>query len=282
MNRIKAKAVFCVLLALGGMLMACGSTAAPTPGNKLPIEHERENVQSQTLELSPFFEGYQGCFVLLDVAKDEYVRYIPERCAQRLSPCSTFKIPNSLIGLETGVISDQNHTISWDGTRYPVESWNRDHTLASALQNSVVWYYEALAAQVGTERMQQYLGDLHYGNEDASGGSTFWLGSSLAISADEQIDFLRRLHGNALPFSSRSTDIVKEILILEETDAYVYRGKTGMCMMERERQLGWFVGYVTRGDAAYIFATNIESPQASGREAQRIAEDILRHLNLLD
>ncbi|MBN1811989.1 MAG: class D beta-lactamase [Anaerolineae bacterium] len=261
--------IACLSLILSAALAAC---CAPAP--------TLNRVTSQ--DLSPFFEGYHACFVLWDVAADEYVTYNPERCAERLSPCSTYKIPHSLIALETGVVPDQHHVIAWDGTQYPVEVWNQDHTMASAVQNSVVWYFQAVATEIGEEQMQAYLDKFGYGNQDISGGLTrFWLGSSLEISADEQIDFLHRLDTSDLPVSQRSSDIVKEVLVLEETEAYVYRGKTGSCTPEGEHPLGWFVGYVSYGGRSYIFATNIQGAKAEGQKARSITEDVLQSLNLL-
>ena len=255
--------IACSFLVLCGVLVACDA-AAPAP------------------DLSPFFEGYLGCFVMWDAGSDEYTRYNPDRCAERLAPCSTYKIPHSLIALETGVVPDQHHVIAWDGTQYPVEVWNQDHTMASAVQNSVVWYFQAVAGEIGLGRMQAYLGEFGYGNEEISGGLTqFWLGSSLEISADEQIDFLDRLRMGDLPVSSRSMDIVKEVILLDETEGYAYRGKTGSCVSEGEQPMGWFVGYVERDDTAYIFATNIQAAEASGQRAQSITEGILVHLNLI-
>jgi beta-lactamase class D len=233
-------------------------------------------------DLLPFLEGYQACFVLWDVAADAYVTHNPDRCAERLSPCSTYKIPHSLIALETGAIPDQHHVIAWDGTQYPVEVWNQDHTMASAVQNSVVWYFQAVATEIGEERMQVYLDKFGYGNRDISGGLTlFWLGSSLKISADEQIDFLHRLETGDLPVSARSMDIVKEVIVLEETDAYIYRGKTGSCTPEGEHPLGWFVGYVSYGDRSYIFAINIQGAKAEGQKARQIGKEILERLGVL-
>ena len=233
-------------------------------------------------DLSPFFDSYVGCFAMWDVSTDEHVYHNPSRCAERLSPCSTYKIPHALIGLETGVILDQHHVREWDGTRYPVEVWNQDHTMASAVQNSVVWYFQAVATEIGEERMQAYLDAFGYGNQDISGGLTqFWLGSSLAISADEQIDFLDRLRLDDLPVSSRSMKIVKEVIVLEEKDAYIYRGKTGSCTPEGEYPLGWFVGYVERDDTTYIFATNIQGIEAEGQRARQIGTAILEHLGVL-
>jgi beta-lactamase class D len=260
-----------LVFVFGGMLAACWGSA-PTPVTPT----------AQLRDLSSFFEGYEACFVLWNTAADEYVYYNPERCAERLSPCSTFKIPHSLIALETGVVPDENYVIAWDGTHYPIESWNRDHTLASAVQNSVVWYFQAVAAEIGQERMQRYLDLFDYGNKDISGSpGPFWLGSSLEISADEQIDFLHRLDTGTLPVSPRSMDIVKEIIVLEETGGYVYRGKTGACSPPGKQPWGWLVGTVSRDGTTVIFATNIQGPGANGQEARNIAEDVLEYLDVL-
>jgi beta-lactamase class D len=232
-------------------------------------------------ELAPFFGAYDGCMVLLDTGREETARYRPERCAERLPPCSTFKIPNSMVGLETGVIPDQDHVIPWDGTQYPVESWNRDHTLASAIANSVVWYYQALADRVGPERMAGYLADLDYGNQDISGwDDPFWLGSSLTISADEQVVFLRRWLEGELPVSARTAEIVAQVTTQSQEGGAVYRGKTGSCTAGDE-PVGWFVGAVSRDEGTTVFALNITGEGADGRRARGIAEEVLRYMGVL-
>jgi beta-lactamase class D len=227
---------------------------------------------------------------MLDVGANKHICYNKPQCEKRLSPCSTFKIPNSLIGLETGVVQDENHVFKWDGTRRPIEPWNQDHSLQSAISNSVVWYYQELAARVGEERMQKYLKAMHYGNEDISGGITkFWLQSSLQISANEQVDFLHRLYRDELPFSQRSMDIVKKMIILSETNKYIFRGKTGTgggkeINGQPTAVLGWFVGYLVRKDngKVYIFAVNMEGENgASGMRARGIAEAILKDMQPL-
>ena len=101
------------------------------------------------------------------------------------------------------------------------------------------------------------------------------------LESEEQIDFLHRLDTGYLPVTSRSLEIVKEVLVLEETDEYVYRGKTGSCTPEGEHPLGWFVGYVERDDTTYVFATNVQAVEANGVVARRISEDILRHLDVI-
>ena len=151
-------------------------------------------------DLSKFFRNTAGAFVLYDLKNNRYLRHNPARCKQRLTPHSTFKIPNSLIGLETGVIADADFVIPWDRQKYPPETalseeWNRDHNLRSAIKYSVVWYYRELAKRVGEARMKKMVQALRYGNQDISGGiDRFWLNSSLTISADEEVEFLKRFY----------------------------------------------------------------------------------------
>jgi beta-lactamase class D len=218
-------------------------------------------------DLRKYFKGTEGCFVLYDLKRDRYLRYNEARCRNRFSPFSTFKIPNSIIGLESGVIKDAEFVIPWDKAKYPPQEnwniepfkhWGQDHTLRSAIKYSVVWYYRELATRVGDERMKGYLDKFNYGNRDSSGGiDRFWLNSSLRISPDEQVDFLKALYAEKLPISARSLGIIKEIITLEHTDSYKLSGKTGGGPIGN-RSLGWFVGYLEAKGNVYFFATNIE------------------------
>jgi len=239
-------------------------------------------------DLSSYYHGLNGAFVLYDQGANSWMRYNPERCRTRYSPASTFKIPNSLIGLETGVIPDQHYVIPWDSVHRWVDEWNRDHDLQSAIKYSVVWYYQELARRVGEKRMREFIEKTGYGNMDISGGiDHFWLGSTIEISADEQVDFLRRLYANALPFSVRSMDIVRDILVLEKTDRYTLRGKTGFTDFGNNQVVGWFVGYIETPQNRWFFASNILSNDAKKdsetimKERKEIALKILKGLGLL-
>ncbi len=237
-------------------------------------------------DLERYFQGSKGAFVLYDRQHNRYIRYNPERCATRFIPASTFKILNSLVGLESGVIRDQDYVLKWDGVQYPIASWNQDHTLKTAIENSVVWYYQELARRVGREKMAQYVSAADYGNRDISGSiDTFWLEGGLRISADEQVEFLKRLYAGDLPFSQRSMNIVKTILVLDKTPSYQFSGKTGSAQRIAPH-VGWFVGYVETQANAYFFATNYETADpdglANGETAKRISRDILQGLGLLE
>lgn len=204
--------------------------------------------------------GVKGSFVLYQPSQNTHVFYNQAQYTKAFSPASTFKICNSLIGLETGVISDENFVIPWDSTAYPNPNWCKDNNLKMAFENSTVWYYQELARRVGEEKMQHWLTKASYGNADISGGiDMFWLEGGLRISPQQQIDFLQRLHDNQLPFSQRSMDIVKKIMLRQDTLDYVVRGKTGWGFAG-DHEIGWYVGYLEKGEEVYYFANCIQMP----------------------
>lgn len=205
----------------------------------------------------------EGSFALYDLQRNHYILYHPEQFHAPFIPASTFKIPNSLIGLETGVIRDADFVIAWDSVSRPVIDWNRDHTLRSAFQSSVVPYYQEAARRVGGGRMKQWLDKAQYGNADTSGGiDRFWLDGGLRITPAQQIDFLMRLYKGELPFLKRSMDIVKEIMIAKDTLDYVLRAKTGRSG-QNGKQIGWYVGYLERKGEVYFFSNCVQSDSAS-------------------
>jgi beta-lactamase class D len=228
--------------------------------------------------------GVEGAFILYNWNEGTYVRHNAERCAQQFIPASTFKVFNALVALETGVVADENQVIQWDGVDRNYAPWNRDHNLKTAMEHSVVWFYQELARRVGRERMQHYIDAVGYGNQDISGEiDSFWLDGGLRISQEEQIQFLGRLYEGDLPFSDRAMDIVREIIVLEETDEYKLSGKTGWTSRV-EPQIGWFVGYLEEDGNVYFFATNVEREETSeslGWVSLEITRKILEELGLL-
>ncbi|HEX5810372.1 MAG TPA: class D beta-lactamase [Anaerolineales bacterium] len=265
------------------LLVVSGCVENPSTALPLSTPAPTEAPSTEEIDLESYFDGFSGAFVLYDLEKDRYIRYHPEQCVERLLPASTFKIMNSLIGLETGVVVDENYVIRWDGTQYEIAAWNQDHTLRTAMQNSVVWYHQELARRVGKERIEQYIETVGYGNQDISGeNGPFWLNGALRISPDEQVEFLKRLYQGDLPFSERSMSIVRDIIVLEKTDQYQLSGKTGSGLMDG-LDVGWFVGFVEEENNVFFFAANIlgRSPDADGPTAKQITLRILQDIELL-
>ena len=190
---------------------------------------------------------------------------------------------NSLIALETGVLKDENSAFKWDGTKYSFSFWNHDHTLRSAVSNSVVWYFKKVASLIGEERMKEYLSKVGYGNEDISRGlTTFWLGSGIEISADEQVAMIEKLIKEELPFSKRNMAIVRGILRYKETEKGTLYGKTGSDVQNDKGILGWYVGYVVTPDGIHVFAANTSADDgASGPKTRKRVIELLEEMKLL-
>ena len=205
--------------------------------------------------------GTSGTFVGYKVEDYLIVASDKERSGEGKLPASTFKIPNSLIALETGVVADPDKDVfAWDGVKRPIEAWNKDHTLRSAIAVSAVPVYQEIARRIGQERMQKYVDEFDYGNRDIGGGiDQFWLTGNLRIDPVEQIDFVDRLRRRALPISKRSQDLVADILPVTKVGDSVIRAKSGLLGAERgEPSLGWMVGWAEKGEAHTVFALNMD------------------------
>lgn len=236
-------------------------------------------------DFEKYASGFTGTFIVYDETKDQYIVFNKSQSTKRLSPCSTFKIYNSLIGLETGVLDSEDvYTLyKWDGTQYAFPAWNHDQTLASATRDSVVWYFQRLATNIGAERMQENLNKIGYGNRDISGGlTTFWLRSSLQISAREQVDLLYKLYSGKLQVSHDNIEVVKRNITLSESNGIRFMGKTGSGFEDGKWKLGWFVGCIEKQGRRYYFATNIQALDgATGGKAREITKVILKDLRIL-
>ncbi len=222
-----------------------------------------------TVDLKAWYGNFEGGFSIYDLKTDRYIQYNTVHCKKRFSPCSTFKIPNSLIGMETGVIADTGFIIKYDSKVLPEDSfrlatepfkyWYQDLSLKRAFKYSCVWYYQELARRVGQEHMKRMVNALDYGNKDISSGlDSYWLCGSIQISINEQIEFLKKLYLHRLKgFSNKNIDAVKSIMFYESTPDYKLYGKTGGGDCLDNKFIGWYVGFVETDSGPKIFAMNV-------------------------
>lgn len=220
------------------------------------------------------------CFTLYDLKADKVVvRSDPERCARRASPCSTFKVPLALMAFDAGILTDESTTLAWDGKKTTREVWNKDHTAATWMRDSVVWFSQRLTSKLGMEKVQDYLDKFDYGNRDMSGGLTkAWLESSMLISPDEQLRFWIRFWRESLPVSRHAYHMTKKITFVETSPAgWALHGKTGSGDAATG---GWYAGHVGKGDREYVFVVRYVDRKGSGddRPAGWIARDIAKRL----
>lgn len=217
---------------------------------------------AQKLNFGRHFQelGVQGSILIYDLNQDKTYEHNPSRNTKAFLPASTFKIPNSLIALETGVLPNELSILTWDGIKRDIPTWNRNLNMKEAFKVSAVWFYQVIARRVGYERMQKWVTQAGYGNQKIGSKKDidkFWLEGEIRITPQEQIQFLRRLYKDDLPFSKRSLSIVKDIMIAEQTPDYTIRAKTGWAARVTP-QIGWYVGYLERNNNPYFFAVNID------------------------
>ncbi len=233
-------------------------------------------------DLSEYFQGYQGSFVLLAQDQNKFTIYNENKARERVSPDSTYKIYSALMGLENKVLQDADTELKWDKTIYPFDVWNHNHSLRSAMAYSVNWYFEQVNQRIGKAKIQLGLRRIDYGNTDISGGvKDFWAESSLKISPIEQVIELKKLDTYELPFSHRSIDVVKDIIRIPQQNNGALSGKTGTGTINHHNIRGWFVGYEGKAEHRYYFATYIQgSEHADGKKAREITLKILKNENL--
>ncbi|WP_203219510.1 class D beta-lactamase [Nostoc edaphicum] len=228
--------------------------------------------------------GREGSILIYDSKNNRTYEHNPQRNATAIAPASTFKIFNALVALETGVVPDDVAVLTWDGIHREIDAWNHDTNLRQAFKDSTVWFYQVLARRIGYERMQEFINKVGYGNRQigtAADIDRFWLQKPLQITPKEQIKFLQRLYQGDLPFSQRTINLVKDIMVREQTPDYTLRGKTGW-LTSTKPNVGWFVGYLEQNKNVYFFATTLDMQKPEDAPVRiEITRHSLKDLGLL-
>lgn len=235
-------------------------------------------------EVAAVFAGakVQGTFVLYDVETDTLAVYNRERAETRFVPASTFKIPNTLIGLSVGAVRDVDEILPYGGKPQAVKAWEHDMGLREAIKISNVPIYQELARRIGLEHMRTEVARLHYGNaEIGTVVDRFWLDGPLRISAVEQVRFLARLTVKELPVSAEAQTAVRDILLVEQTPEWALFAKTGLALSVSP-PVGWWVGWVEKSGRVYVFALNMDiGPDSSPAVRIELGKACLKALNVL-
>ncbi|RXK03997.1 class D beta-lactamase [Arcobacter sp. CECT 8989] len=199
----------------------------------------------------------KGTIVIQSLSSNKSYVFNPKRANTRLLPASTFKIPNSLIVLDTKVIKDEKEIILWDRKKRFLDVWNKNQTLKTAFKYSCVWCYQYFASKLSLDIYNDYLIKLKYGNMKTGNNLTgFWLSGDIKISSYEQIEFLKKLYTEKLPFKSKHLKLVKKIMIEEKNNKYILHAKTGWATSP-ENKHGWYVGYIETSKDTWFFSTNL-------------------------
>ena len=228
-----------------------------------------------------------GCFALLDNGTGKFTIYNLARYRDSsYLPASTFKIVNSLIGLQTGKISGDSMVIKWDGVKRRPE-WDKDLNMYNAFRVSAVNYYQEVARRIGKDTMQFWLDSIKYGTRQIRTQiDSFWLDNSLKITPDEQLGLVKKLYFNELtPFFRSYQETVKRAMLFEDEPNYRLGYKTGWGFTEKDHSLGWVVGWIEENNHPYFFVLNIESPDRNfdmWKVRMKMLKDILKQLGFFE
>lgn len=227
------------------------------------------------------FAGREGTLVVIDCGEGATGTYSPQLAQQKFAPCSTFKIWNTLIGLEDEIISSADEPFyQWDGEKRFIADWNKNLTLKQAFQVSCVPAFQELARKIGPERMQAGLDSLGYGDRNISSGiDVFWLPQegrrTILISPLEQAELVRKLATGNLAFSQRSQDVLREIMKARTTLRGTLFGKTGSSGKGPDgKSIGWYTGYIEGNGKTYAFACLVRGEDVMGKDARAIVEAV--------
>ncbi len=229
--------------------------------------------------LKKYFDSanVEGCFTLLDNSNGQVTVYNMELDTTRFTPASTFKIITSLVGLQTGAITNDTMMLKWDGVVRTPDTWNKDLGMREAFKVSSVPYYQEIARRIGRDTLQKWLDSLGYGNRKIGGtrADTFWLDNSLKISPDEQLGLVKKLYFDQLPFRKSVHESVKLAMMQEENTLYKLSYKTGWGIDELEHNIGWLVGWVEENNHVYFFVTLIKAG-AHTMDMRKVRMDITK------
>jgi beta-lactamase class D len=252
-------------------MMACGRDPSAAGST------ERADLEAVFAE-----NGLAGTFVLYDVAADHLTLVDGKRAGRRFVPASTFKIANTIIALETGVVKDENEIIPYGSQPQPFKTWEKDMSMREAIALSAVPIYQELARRIGLDRYREWLARLDFGNRQTGTiVDTFWLDGPLEISAVEEARFVARLAQQKLDASVRSQSIARDIIRLESRDGRVLYGKTGW-RFSSAPNLGWWTGWVEQHGKISAFSLNIDMPAATDAPKRvAIGKTILSKLGVL-
>ena len=254
MNR-KTYYPFILILATAFGCQAPEQKDTPAQKAEIPVK----NVEKKAFQTLIDNKDLKGCVLIYDKNANLFYSNDFGWAKKGQLPASTFKIPNSMIALELGILEDTSSILLWDGEPQMNPLWEQDLKLKDAFQFSCVPCYRSIARQVGVDRMVNYVHQFNYGQMviDSSNLDLFWLMGDSKISPFEEIAFLKAFNEKALKIEDKTYRTMRYILLREDTGQYQLYGKTGWST-DNDHNNTWFVGFLETTNNTYYFATNLE------------------------
>lgn len=262
-------------------LMGCQSlTSTPSQSSAIPSTNSDKN--SRIAEIPLLFQEAQtqGVFVTYDGQNFTHYGNDLSRANTAYIPASTFKMLNALIGLQHKKAT-ATEIFKWDGKPRSFKAWEKDMTLAEAMQASAVPVYQELARRIGLDLMQQEVQRIGFGNQIIGDQvDRFWLDGPLKISPQQEAQFVYLLATQQLAFDQKVQQHVKDMLFIEKRGDLKLYAKSGW--MSHEPQVGWYTGWVEDAHGKITaFSLNMQMyPSSDLTERKQLTLSILDKLNL--
>lgn len=208
-------------------------------------------------DLKKYFDSshVDGSFSFLNNQLGDITVYNMKLDTERLSTGTSFKILNTLIGVQTGKITNENMVIKTDS------STNKNLTLKEAFNNSSVSYFQSIARQIGKDTMKSWVDSISYGNKNISGAvDSFWLNNTLKISPDEQLGLMSKIYFEQLPFQKYAQQMVESLMLQEDNTLYKLSYTTGAGVDEKNNSFNWTLGWIEENRHVYFFVSFVKSP----------------------
>lgn len=246
------------------LLLTISCTDKKTTSDKVEKQEKTEKITESEFQTIIDSSNVEGSILIYDFTENKYYSNNFEWANKGRLPASTFKIPNSIIALETNVIKNDSTLLKWDGKKRRLKNWEQDLTLKEAFHFSCVPCYQEIAQKIGVKKMNEYLSKLDFGDMqvDSTNIDVFWLEGESKINQFQQIDFLKRFYKSELPISDLTENIMKKTMVIDDKKENKLSGKTGWSIRNGNNN-GWFVGYLETASKTYFFATNIEPKKDS-------------------
>lgn len=244
----------------------------------------------------------RDCFLIKDLKNGKTIKK-EGMCDTSSAPNSTFKIPLAVMGFDSRILVDSTHPEwpykkEYNATREGQKQALNPKTWLSA---SALWYSRMLVEKMGAEKFKFYVDSFDYGNKDVTGDkgknnslTNSWVSSSLQITPTQQIDFLMKLLKAELPVTGDAHIKTREIMFVENLgNGWQLYGKTGTGYqsnkdggLDLDKQVGWFVGWVTNDVSTYVFARRIlddkKNSEPGGPRAKEQVKELLKINKLLN
>ncbi|MCH7335739.1 class D beta-lactamase [Acinetobacter sp. NIPH 2699] len=276
MSKMLKHLTLCASLTIGLTLVGCQNLDSRTQTADLKKDDQTE--------IAALFQHAQTVGVFLTYDGQTLREYGNDlgRANTAYIPASTFKILNALIGIQHHK-SSPNEVFKWNGKKRAFVSWEKDLTLAEAMQASAVPVYQELARRIGLELMANEVKRVGFGNaEIGTQVDDFWLVGPLKITPVDEVKFAYALANKQLPFEQTVQQQVKHMVLVDDVQGTKIYAKSGWGM-DVVPQVGWWTGWIEQPDGKITaFSLNMEMNKPEHADARKaIVYQALQQLNLL-